>query len=361
VPFDDFRLEILSSVPRATGYQFCASSCPFCCGEDSEYADPDPIELVLGWFSSVSIDRDNGCNGIPSDITGDFTSWNSSNTGVAKVTTAKAQGVGVGNATGYIEGTVDGPGQCACSPHLIEIEVPITVTPSLTISGITYVPLRNSGSTGQNSMTVVASGSPSGGTYSWSTTSSNVTLSNTSSATVTVTASAASSARGDTPITVLYKVNEQSASATVGITVVKPTSLSVMTDTTSPSGHTCVGNLGTSSCPQSTFAGTGSYSSYLRTRTYKVMDQFSPPAWIQVYDFEIAESYTQPTGACAGAEVSIGGGTGNTVNDCFFFCDATCKAGGSCGVSATQTFMVNGYSVATENVGWTCSAATVTP
>ena len=32
--------------------------CPFCCGEDSEFADPDPIEIALGRFSRSKIQHD---------------------------------------------------------------------------------------------------------------------------------------------------------------------------------------------------------------------------------------------------------------------------------------------------------------
>jgi hypothetical protein len=92
------------------------------------------------------------------------------------------------------------------------------------------------------------------------------------------------------------------------------------------------------------------------------MDQFTPPRWIAGYALALEESYTTGTGQCSQSwTVITGSGSGDTVTDCFYFCSATCKSGGSCNVSSTQTIKANGFTVATESVSWTCSAATVTP
>ncbi len=210
-------------------------------------------------------------------------------------------------------------------------------------------------------MSLTASGDPAGGTYSWATTSSNVTLTNTSSATVTVTAAGASASIGDTPITVTYTLNSQSASSTANITVSKPTSLQMppVTDSTNTTGHTCDASASSNTCTLSKFTGSGSYTSYVRNRSYKILDQLNQ--WISGYALEIQESYTPPSGQCAGDSVVTSAGFGDTVTDCFYFCSATCQSGGSCSVSATQTVTVNGFSVATKSVTWTCSSATVQP
>jgi hypothetical protein len=158
-------------------------------------------------------------------------------------------------------------------------------------------------------------------------------------------------------------VNCQSANATANITVRKPSSLQLVTgsDTTNPTGHTCNAGATSNTCQQSKFQGSGTYNSYLRTRSYHIMDQFSPPQWIQGYALDIQESYTAPTGQCASDRVVTTGGPGDTAVDCFYFCSATCRSGGSCGVSATQTITVNGFSVGTESVTWTCSGVTIQP
>ncbi len=235
----------------------------------------------------------------------------------------------------------------------------VTVDP---ISGPNAVPLRQAGSSGPNSITLSTTGHPSGGTYSWTTTSSNVTLTNATSSQVTVTSSAASGTVGDTPITVTYTLGSQHPSQTGSITVEKPTSLQVIGDTTTANGHTCNASATNNTCQQSGFTGSGTYASYLRNRTYHIMDLFNPPRWIQGIGLEIKESYTAPTGACSGPGVPIPPlAYGDTIPDCFYFCAATCQAAGSCSVSATQTLTVNGFTVATESVNWTCSGVSVTP
>jgi hypothetical protein len=118
----------------------------------------------------------------------------------------------------------------------------------------------------------------------------------------------------------------------------------------------------TNTCSQSYFSGSGSYTSYVRNRTYHVMDQFTPSRWIQGYNLDLQESYTSPTGPCSSTSTIVtGSGTGDTVTDCFWICNWTCQSGGSCSVSSTQTIKANGYTVATESVTWSCTGATLTP
>jgi hypothetical protein len=90
------------------------------------------------------------------------------------------------------------------------------------------------------------------------------------------------------------------------------------------------------------------------------MDQFSPAQAIKGFGLRIEESYTTPSGPCAGGPVIIGEpALGDTVTDCFYFCSETCRTGGSCNVSATQTIKVNGFTVATKSVTWTCTGVTI--
>jgi hypothetical protein len=231
---------------------------------------------------------------------------------------------------------------------------------TVSISGPVNVPLRASGSTGPNSINLTATGTPSGGTYSWSTTSSKVTLSNTTSATAVVTSASASSAVGDVPVKVTYTYNGKSSNVTKNVTVVKPISLSKTSDSANPTGHTCDPNATGNTCQRSDFEGNGTYTSYLRNITYDIMDQFSPPRAIKGFALENSESYTQPSGPCAGGPIITGPASfGDTLTDCFYFCSETCRTGGSCNVSATQTIKSNGFTVATKNINWTCSGASV--
>jgi hypothetical protein len=290
--------------------------------------------------------------------------WQSYNTSVVSIsgsnTLAYANLLGVSGGTADIDVAVTDFYNCRQDAGGIT-----TVYPTVTVSGPSYVPLRAAGSTGANSMTLTAVGTPSGGTYSWSTTSSNVTLSNAGSASVTVTAAAASAYISDTPVKVTYTVNSNSGSVITNITVSKPTSLLLVTDSTNPTGHTCSATAPSNDCPQSKFIGSGSYTSYLRNRTYHIMDQLSTPSnprWISGYLMQIQESYTPPSGQCASSSVVTNlTASGDTATDCFYFCSATCQAHGSCGVSATQTVTVNGFQVATKSATWTCSSVSVTP
>jgi hypothetical protein len=60
-------------------------------------------------------------------LTPDFSTWVSDNTGVAKVSYAKVQGVAAGSTTGYADGLIPVSGACACNLVPAETDVPITV------------------------------------------------------------------------------------------------------------------------------------------------------------------------------------------------------------------------------------------
>lgn len=339
-----------------------------CCGYTSTRVIPDSFLGPIGFLGTTHVQGLNYCTGQWEDLT--FSSTLSSNpTSIITVSQSTAEVDGLSPGTGSVDAvlyfmqqkTVD-----TCRSSSFFPQQPATVTPSVTITGgASYVPLRAGTSTGPNSSTLTASGSPAGGSYTWSTSSNKVSLSSTTSATVTVTAASASTSIGDVPISITYTVNGQSATASVNITVEQPTSLQLITngDTTNPTGHACDATATSNNCQTSRFTGSGTYSSQVRSRTYHVMDQFNPPRWIAGYALDLQESYTVPTGQCAGDSVATGlpGQTGDTVVDCFYFCSATCKSGGSCSVSATQTISANGFTVGTFSVTWTCSGVTIQP
>jgi hypothetical protein len=125
-------------------------------------------------------------------------------------------------------------------------------------------------------------------------------------------------------------------------------------DNTTPKGHTCISANGTNSCSTSYYSDVSgaSYTSYLRTRIYKVSDNLGSPIGLNM---DIQESYSPA------ANVSTGSGIGATVTDCFYMCSQACRLGGSASLSSTQTIVLNGQQVATKSVNWTCSGVTVTP
>jgi hypothetical protein len=349
--------------------------CIDCYGFDDEEVLLDPVAVAVTGTVQLQAQATYSDGTVVSFTTS--STWSSSNTAVATV----------GASTGLVSGVSPGSAQIGAQfPSLVDTtedlcstssglycptyepsaESSVSVPATATISGGAYVPLVQGGSSGPNTTTFTASATPSScsvASYSWTTSSSKVSLSNTSAATVTVTSVSASAALGDVPITAsLTFSNCPAASATASITVMQPTSLQVVTDTISSTGHTCVGGTGTNTCSQSYFSGSGSYNSYVRNRTYHIMDQLSPPDWIAGYNLQIQESYSAPTGQCSqNATPVTGAGFGDTVTDCFYFCSGTCQSGGSCNLSSTQTVTVNGFPVATESVNWTCTGVSVSP
>lgn len=345
----------------------CNYPCEYCDGPEDYYTTPGSATVAVNASTSfiAYAEFDYGSRNVSDD-----SDWSSEDDSVADAATDN-DGTVEGKAPGstQIDAAYDGldssqwtcQGISGCTEDTeFDAYSDIAVTPTIAISGPAYVPLAASGSSGINSMVLNTSVNPSGGTYNWSTTSSNVTLGGGTGSQVTVTAAAASVSQNDTPITVTYTVSGQSGTNTLNITVVKPTSLSIVTDSTNGSGHTCTSSTVTPTCSESSYTGSGSYTSYVHNRLYKVMDQFTN--WISGYAMTLQESYSTPTGTCSGdSGVILGNGTGDEITDCWYFCSQTCKNGGTCGVSASQTVTVNGFTVATKSVNWTCTGATVTP
>jgi hypothetical protein len=230
-----------------------------------------------------------------------------------------------------------------------------TTVVTVSISGPANVPLRAAGSSGPNTINLTATGTPSGGSYSWSTTSSKVTLSNTTSATVTVTSASASAAVGDVPVNVTYTYSGTSSNATQNVTVRKPTSLYVESDTTDPAGKACTVTClnGSPGC---------AYSSYLRTRVYVVQDQFSQLFTnLGIDSVDVQESYAGFTSTC-GATLATGSAATSRFTDQFYFCSTSCLPGGQgCTNSGTQSITANGFSVRNVTVTATCTGVTVNP
>jgi hypothetical protein len=137
------RSLIASDLAVDTAAGQAVPNCPYCCAYyDSPYFSPDPVQILLDGFQNLDIFGINGCNHQATLITGDFTVWGSNNTNIAKVTTANAQGVGVGSTIGFTQGKVLVPGECACNFALREVAVAIYVSPpSVTFGNTPVVPL----------------------------------------------------------------------------------------------------------------------------------------------------------------------------------------------------------------------------
>ncbi|MEE8608483.1 MAG: hypothetical protein V3S55_12830, partial [Nitrospiraceae bacterium] len=197
--------------------------------------------------------------------------------------------------------------------------------------------------------------SPTGGTFTWGLNKNTVTL-DAGGGAANYFAANPSTSQNDTIISPTYTVNNQQLTKqSAPITVHKPTSLFVESDTTNPTGNTCnVSCLdGSPGC---------SYNSYLRTRFYVVKDQFNQLFTnVGINTVDARESFFGVTSTCGGS-VETGSDTGNRFRDDFRFCSSAClPGGGGCASSATQTITVNGFPVRTVNVNWTCTGVTLNP
>lgn len=243
------------------------------------------------------------------------------------------------------------------------------VTPTVSVScsptDLALGPTAPSSTTIANCNTTA---SPAGGTYSWSVNTTNVTLS-ASGGGATVTAANQSTSQGDTVVTVTYTVNAQNATAkSAGITVHKPTSLMVLSDTTDPSGFQCtvpcLANPGDGTCNAST--ANCSYSSYLRQRQYSVLDQLDPPkefANVGISQADVTE--TVPiSSTCPGVTTITGSSIKTIFPDSFFLCSTCCLTSGpgcTAQTNPVQTISVNGIPVRSETISFTCTGVTLTP
>jgi hypothetical protein len=180
-----------------------------------------------------------------------------------------------------------------------------------------------------------------------------------------------SSAVGDTQITVRYTKNGASDSdSSAPITVHKPTALLVVSDTTNPTGENCsvhcLDKIGSTCATTTAKSTTCSYSSYLRTRQYSVLDQLTPANQFQnvgITAATITESQPFVT-TCTNATLPVRSATTSVFTDSFFLCHTCCLQGGpgcSAGTNPVQTISVNGEAVRTETINWSCSNVTLNP
>jgi hypothetical protein len=240
---------------------------------------------------------------------------------------------------------------------------------TVTISGPSAVPLRNGGSAnGVNTVQLTANVAPSGGSFSWSTTSNSITLSNTTSATATVTSVAASTSQGDTPVKVTYTYSGRAFPATSWITVQKPSVLIINGPDTTTSESTCN-------------AGVGTGCGVARTFTYQVLDQIGGgepinSAGMQIWDSITTGSVNQlgltgyittctnksagtNSGPCGVTTSSSGEWLENSLGVCSTFCysSGTCVSAGE--TTASQVWYVNGFALPAQQITYECNKVLV--
>lgn len=120
------------AVNTATGQ--AVPDCLYCCGYDLASVGfvPDSLDVALGFSDPLTIEGGNSCNGLVTTINALFSDWSSSDVNIGTVIGGTVTGVSAGNLIGTAEGTVNGPGQCACSPRIVWPTVSVAVTPTIT-------------------------------------------------------------------------------------------------------------------------------------------------------------------------------------------------------------------------------------
>ena len=224
--------------------------------------------------------------------------------------------------------------------------------PTVVISGPSTVPLA--GSAGIltpapiNTIQLIGTGDPPGGSFGWSTSSSHVSLNNTTSDTVTVTSISESGTPNDVPIVLVYAVDGQGNSATKEITVQKPTFMAAQSiDSSGP--RSCAND------PQSGLPEAG----WTKVITFQLQDKWNQPigsvpsydAWAGGSPDSCFLSYegTPPGGAV--------GSTGLWQHE-FGICSTACPNGGACTTNATWNFFANGWQIGSPVI-FHCNSITV--
>jgi hypothetical protein len=198
-----------------------------------------------------------------------------------------------------------------------------------------------------NSATITATGMPTGGTYSWSTSNTDkVSLTNTSSATVTVTGLAESAATRDVTITVTYTYDTFSHSEDIPLTVQKPTFMDYVSVDGSGTNTSCASGR----------------SGIYKDMTWQLADKNHNPIPFQI---PIYDDFTNNTpNTCGTDAVGEGSAPGGTTTGAgreghhYTICSAACNSGGSCSVTGSQPYHANGFDI-TLTWSMSCSGITV--
>jgi hypothetical protein len=331
-------------------YGHAMYGCGGCCGLGDSYQVLDPYQDIIGGTHYQQVWGQNGCNGGYYDVTSDVWMWTSYSTDVASVSDGgMVTGLAPGGAT--IESRVNTEIGPRCEPIEILQYAQVEVQPTVTLTGSGTVLSRNTGYTsGVNSTTLVANGSPSGGTYSWSVSNSKIGLSSNSGDTVTATGQTPSTSRNDVTVTVTYNLNGVSNSATLQMTVLKPSGLVASN----------IVQLQEGSCPVGSTSGCGT----TKLLDWTVFDQWGSAIAVAGIDFWDSISTTSPNtcflGAgsfattCSSAGLTNSGPCNQSTNssgsfsDTYSLCSTACRNSSGicttgCSTGASQTYYLNGF------------------
>ncbi|HJT70879.1 MAG TPA: hypothetical protein VJ731_11815 [Terriglobales bacterium] len=197
--------------------------CAICCnnggpGYSGFFLLPNPLSGGPGGAGQFDAWATNLCTAQNEPVSA--LSWSSSLTSVATINgTGYARFVSPGTSTITALAKLQSVQNPSCRPQTYQAQAPTNVVPTVNLQGNNYIYIGHDPQVTQHINGFYASGTPSGGTYSWSTTDSSVSFDNNASATVHVTATKYSGGTNDTPITVNYSYNSKAASPrTINVT-----------------------------------------------------------------------------------------------------------------------------------------------
>lgn len=341
-------------------------SCPNCCGPTSDYY-AFHVAPFSGWpgnFQGMEVDRYDRYCGWPDGpyrVTGQL-AFSSEAPAIATASVGEVQYVSPGATNVVVSETLwyldnISAEDCGWYPYQSQGMSPVDTNPTVNINGPETVPLGT-----KDSVTLTATGTPAGGTFSWSESSNNrVTLSATSGSSVTVKAGKPSEAENDVTVSVTYTVNGITTSpAQLQMTVRKPTSLvKTGTDTTTSEAR-CTTSSGAAGC------------GVKRTFVYQVKDQLGK-------NFSLATStggvtfYDTITTVAGQNGCNLSGYnttcpmpgpcsqvTFGTFNETLSICAPACRSGvrciTGCTTTARQVWTVNGIDMPELELTYACNS-----
>lgn len=352
-------------------YGHVTYGCAGCCGyTDAVAFDYNPLSLAASGSAYNYVSAYNTCDSLYDDVSDSFWyHWTSGSTGIVTVNAyGYHSGVSAGSTTSQTFGTISHSGpRTTCPNHTYYPSGGVNVAPTITVSCTPTDLALGTGPPNTTGGSCTTQVNPSGGTFSWSVNKTTVTLSATTGSSIQYSSNTASSAQGDTTISVTYTANGQSGAAQSSpITTHKPTSLTVLSDTTNPTANSCsvpcLANPGNGTCNANTSS--CNYNSYVRTRQYSVVDQIGEQfANVGISAANATESLPVST-TCPNLTFTTHGAPTTTFFDDFSLCHTCCLPGGpGCTMQSapTQVISVNGFQVRSEAINWTCTNVTLTP
>lgn len=276
------------------------------------------------------------------------TTWSGGNSSYTSVSysdnyTIQLQGISVGEFA--VSANVES-GSCQAGP----VGGGGNVTPSLTWSNVKDLALASGDPNAITSNQITATGTPSGGTYSWTSNNSNVSLSNQNTATVTTTAATA----GTSTITVTYTINNESTSGNMTVNVYQPSSVAVISDTGVQLNNVC-------------YSGANQYNGPARSVQYQLQAMQNGSTVSMDAPVHMAESFSvqsSPPPSCGSAPAASSFTTQSTFTDNFNYCSTQClpvsnqQPQGSCTLALEHVWKANGFNVFDHTLTYTCTNIT---